>query len=401
MNVDLDAYSKNWPVLKIDVDRHNDDVRQVWEAFFAGNPTRVPMILGSTARILLLDPAYNLNGVTFQDYFESPQIMFTWQVRHADWVRSCLLQDAEIGPPADGWEIEVDFQNVPDAAWFGNKIIYDDDQVPDTEPSLLDENKRKILDREPPKPFEGIMGRFLEYYQFFEDAALDFEHKGVGIKHIRLPHGEYTDGPFTIACKLRGSSEFCLDMALDPDFAHDLLNYITEATIQRIKVWRRHFPIDPNIFKLADDLILLISEQHYREFVLPCHQRLFEALLPEDSERFMHLCGDHGRFFPLLHKELGIGIFDTGFPLDFGRMRVELGKDVTIRGGPSIRLLLEGTMEEVQKETRRILESGIMEGGRFILREANDLPPRIPLENTRIMYETTKQFGRYQRVFLS
>ena len=315
--------------------------------------------------------------------------------------RPSQLAEADAGSPvsstpAGGWEIEIDFQNVPDAAWFGNEIIYLKNQVPDTSPSLPEKNKREILDRDPPKPFAGIMGRFLEYYEFFADTALNFEHKGVGIKHIRLPHGDYTDGPFTIACKLRGSGEFCLDLAIDPDFAHDLLEYITDATIHRLRVWREHFPIDPYNFKLADDFILLLSEEHYREFVFPHHKRLYEALLPQDGQRFIHLCGDHSRFFPLLHKELDVGIFDTGFPLDFGRVRAELGQDVTIRGGPSIQLLQEGTVEEVQKETRRILESGIMDGGRFILREASDLPPRTPMKNTRTMYETVKQFGRYK-----
>jgi hypothetical protein len=397
MNIERSAYSPNWPRLEIDVGRHNDAVLQVWDAYYSGNPSRVPMILGSTARVLLLDPTYNPERVTFRDYFENPQLMFAWQVRHADWVRSCLLQDAEMGTPADGWEIDVDFQNVPDAAWFGNQISYIENQVPDTISSLQDKNKLEILDRNPPEPFDGIMGRFLEYYEFFVDASLNFEYKGVGIKHIGIPHGDYTDGPFTTACKLRGSGEFCLDLALDPKFARDLLKYITDATIHRFRVWREHFPIDPYNFKLADDLILLLSEEHYREFVLPHHRRLFEALLPMDGKRFMHLCGDHGRFFQLIHENLGVTIFDTGFPMDFGRARAELGKEVTIRGGPSVQLLLEGTVADLRRETRRILESGIMEGGQFILREANDLPPGTPLENTHIMYETTRQFGRYAR----
>jgi hypothetical protein len=44
---------------------------------------------------------------------------------------------------------------------------------------------------------------------------------------------------------------------------------------------------------------------------------------------------------------------------------------------------------------RRILESGIMEGGRFILQEGNNLPPCVPLENLEAVYATCQEFGRY------
>ena len=37
----------------------------------------------------------------------------------------------------------------------------------------------------------------------------------------------------------------------------------------------------------------------------------------------------------------------------------------------------------------------IMEGGRFILQEANNLPPRCPLSNLAAVYETCLEDGRY------
>lgn len=391
----LNELSAGWPAVEIDVPRHNLEVRHLWAAFEAGDPDRVPTIFGSTPRILLLDPAYNPEGVSFQEYFENPRIMFTWQVMHADWVRSCLVQDAEMGVPAAGWEIGIDFQNVPEAAWLGNEIIYMDGQVPDTLPSLAAGDKWQIFDQEPPDPFDRIMGRFLEYFEVFTEYAKTFEYKGVGIGRVRVPHGDYTDGPFTSACKLRGLSNFCLDLAIDPEYAHQLLAYITEATIERLHAWRGRFPLDPRDFKLADDLIMLISEKDYVEFVLPCHARLYESLLPDGCERFMHLCGDHARFFPLMHERLSVTIFDTGFPLDFGSVRRQVGPEVLIQGGPSVQTLLSATPRAVEGETRRILASGITEGGRFILREANDLAPGTPLENTRAMYEAARRYGVY------
>ena len=45
--------------------------------------------------------------------------------------------------------------------------------------------------------------------------------------------------------------------------------------------------------------------------------------------------------------------------------------------------------------TRDILTSGIMEGGRFILRDANNLAPRTPEANLAAMYRACLERGRY------
>ncbi len=109
----------------------------------------------------------------------------------------------------------------------------------------------------------------------------------------------------------------------------------------------------------------------------------------------IHLCGDATRHFKLLRDEIGAYSFDTGFPIDFGKMRETLGPEVEIMGGPRATLLVSATPEEVSAEVRRILSTGIMEGGRFILREANDLAPCTPLANLQAMYATAREHGRY------
>jgi uroporphyrinogen-III decarboxylase len=389
------AWPAAWPKPAFDLARHNAEVQEVWQAFHAGRPIRVPVILGSTPRILLLDPAYNRAGTTFRQYFDDPRVMFRWQVLHAHWVRTCLLQDIHMGPPAAGWEIEVDFQNVRDAAWFGNEIVYLDGQVPDTEASITDAGKAAFLERDLPGPWDGIMGRYVEFYEHFQALAADFEYAGAGVGRVNLPPGHSFDGPFTTACKLRGPAEFCLDLLLDEAFARALLDRLTEATIARVQAWRQRLPPEPHGFVLADDLIQLLSVEQFCDFVLPCHRRIYDELVLPGGVRFMHLCGDHLRFFPILHDAVNVTTFDTGFPLDFGRARAELGPEVLIQGGPPIALLLEGTPPQIEAEVRRVLHSGVAEGGRFILREANDLAPETPLTNAWAMYAAGRRHGAY------
>jgi uroporphyrinogen-III decarboxylase len=91
-----------------------------------------------------------------------------------------------------------------------------------------------------------------------------------------------------------------------------------------------------------------------------------------------------------LRDELGVYEFDTGFPVDFGRLRRELGPEVTIWGGPDVMILKDGTPAQVAEETMRILESGICAGGRFVLREGNNLAPHTPRANLLAMYEAVR-----------
>jgi uroporphyrinogen-III decarboxylase len=132
----------------------------------------------------------------------------------------------------------------------------------------------------------------------------------------------------------------------------------------------------------------------YRERILPYHRRHYAELYGKGPHS-IHLCGDATRHFKTIRDELNVRSFDTGYPVDFGRLRKELGPDVEIYGGPSVPFLRAATPTAAHEETRRILTSGVMEGGRFVLREGNNLAPGIRLENLWAMWDTVHEFGTY------
>ena len=80
-------------------------------------------------------------------------------------------------------------------------------------------------------------------------------------------------------------------------------------------------------------------------------------------------------------------------------MRVRLSQeiDVEIFGGVEVPTLLGCTSQQVYERAREILQSGITEGGRFVLRDANNLPPNVPWSNLAAMYKATLNFGVYER----
>jgi uroporphyrinogen-III decarboxylase len=143
---------------------------------------------------------------------------------------------------------------------------------------------------------------------------------------------------------------------------------------------------------LADDAIQFLSVGMYREKVLPYHRQFLEALYGP-GPHFMHLCGNVQRHLPTLVKELNFKSFETGYPINFTNLRGEIGEDVEIHGGIPVAELLTNSPAEVYQKTEMILRSGIRRGGKFIMREANNLPPCVPLENLRAMYSATRQVG--------
>jgi hypothetical protein len=383
----------------MDFTRHNAEQVAVWAAFNAGTPTRVPMTIACNPRMILLDPTLNPRGITFEQCFTDPTVMFDVDLQFTDWLRHAMPCDIERGLP-EQWAICPNFQNVGDAAWLGSPLHYFADGVPDTRPILTDDNKRLLFDRGIPDPFTNLMGTARNYLDYYQERAARETYRDRPITVVKSSPGLGFDGPFTLACNLRGATEFCVDLYEDPEYAQELLGFLVEAITQRQRAWRNYlgYPQERQYIWFADDSIALLSCEAYRELVLPHHKQFLYTDRAPDATLCVHLCGDSSRHFVIIRDALGANRFDTGFPIDHGAMRAALGPEIVIEGGPHVDLLLHGTPEEVAGETRRILRSGVMDGGKFILKEANNLAPRTPMANLQAMYDTCKVEGIYAPV---
>ena len=173
---------------------------------------------------------------------------------------------------------------------------------------------------------------------------------------------------------------------------------MTQATIQRLKAWRRYLgqaEIQPSL-AFADDSIAMLSPAMYREWVMPCHKQLIDALAHPDGDHAVHLCGNASHLFGEMAARLHVVSFDTGYPIDHRKVAQELGPAVQIQGGPTASLLLSGSREEVAEETVRIIRAVKDVTRRFVLRDANNVSPGTPLENIRVMYDKVREAGVYE-----
>ncbi len=375
----------------------NEEKERLWERYRAGRPERVPVILSTNDRVYLLDPRYNVEGLTYDRAFADPEQMLLAQLHWQELVRSHHHRycDYPAGLP-EQWEVGVAFQNVSEAWFFGCPLDFHPGQVPDTRPILHDDNKRAVFAVDIDHPLaRDPYRRGIELCERMMELARHREYRGRPIKVLPyLPTG--SDGPVTVALNLRGAG-FLLDLALDPDYASELMAFIVQAAINRARAVLRYWGRELHGVGLADDGIEALSQAMYREQVLPHHRRFYDALDPEHRlPRSMHLCGDDGRHFPVIVRELGVRSLDTGFPLDFAWLRQAVGPEVEIVGGVEVATLLHGGPAEVYARAREILTSGVLAGRRFVLREANNLPPGVPEENLAAMYQAAFDYGCYE-----
>lgn len=376
----------------VDYNKHNEEVKQVWDSFYAGDPIRVPMILGVNPRVLLCNPMYNPKGISFEEYWNDPDVMLRVQLEFAYYRDHFLFYDHYMGLPNEWW-IGVDPQNFGEAAWLGAPLKFIPGDTPDTTVPLNDDNREMLFEKGIPDPFSGVMGRIRDYYEYFNNGKHTFMGRPVKAGGGMLG----TDGPMTIACSLRGATEFCIELYEDPDYAMQLLEFITEATIQRIRAWRNYYGVGtPDAMYIADDSIALLSVRDYERFILPFHKRIISELTTGKGSNQIHLCGDATRHFKTIRDELNVGYFDTGFPVKHGELCKELG-NVIINGGPKVDILKDGSAEDIANETKRILDEVLPVSKTFVMRDANNVAPGTSPENIQVMYDTVKKYGVYKK----
>lgn len=210
-------------------------------------------------------------------------------------------------------------------------------------------------------------------------------------------------GPFQTACDLRGTENFLMDMALQPEFATVLLDKVTTAMEGLLKVAMHTGGKYFDMVELPGDdyagnLNLLISPAMFRKFIKPCLERLIKVV-KEDNPHTKVMLHSDGAIAKLLPDIVAIGV-DVIHPLeplpamDLVAIKEQFGSQLTFLGGIDISHAMPGTREDVIEEAKLRI-SQLARGGGYILAPSNHLQADVPPENVITLFETAKQFGKY------
>ena len=197
-------------------------------------------------------------------------------------------------------------------------------------------------------------------------------------------------GAFTTAGFLRGPENLLMDVLEDPDSAKKAVCKAAKLVDGLI----REDSVGVDVIWIADPTSTggMIDEAMFREFVLPETKKLVEGWKRDFGVPVMyHVCGDT---MPIIDAvpETGIDIFSIDHAMNMAAARERVKDKICLMGNVDpITTLLNGTPEDVTRESKRIIEEGGADG-RFILAGGCEVARDTPIENIQAMVSAAKNY---------
>ena len=204
--------------------------------------------------------------------------------------------------------------------------------------------------------------------------------------------------PFTIAARLRGTNEIMVDLYQSPQLVRDLQEVLIPLDIE---VGRALIEAGVEyIFYGADmECPLLISPEHYREFVHQPTSKVVNALAGMGARVLPHMCGDIVKtgivdmLFEMDIQGIMPGNLTQETVLDLQKLKDKCGERICIFDNlnPNGSLLV-GTPQETARETRAHLQKAKSMTG-YIFSTSGTTSPNIPRANFEAMNREVLSFS--------
>jgi len=215
-------------------------------------------------------------------------------------------------------------------------------------------------------------------------------------------------GPITeTAVHLVGWEEWLVRTAIDPTFAGELLDRITDFQIALDQMGlEATAPLLSIVKASGEDLGMqtgpIYSQETFHELLLPRLRQRWGAvhtILKQHHSHaclMLHSCGGIRPFIPAL-IDAGVQVLDPIQPhaegMEAGALKRDFGGKLIFHGGVDIQHVLpRGSVTDVEAEVRRCLDALGPKGG-YILAPAHNVQPDVPPENLVAMYKAARTWG--------
>lgn len=230
-------------------------------------------------------------------------------------------------------------------------------------------NKETFAQYEFPDPTSGKL--YAHIPTFLEDNASSFTIGSIGLAY------------FERSWSLYGFQNVFLDMIEDEHFMFKLLDKILDFNM---KILDQYCQFKFDGIHINDDYGaqqgLMMGPKLWRKFYKPGLTAMVAKIKSAGKYAYLHSCGDISEIIPDL-IEIGFDIINPVQPeaMDVYRLKREYGKYLTFHGALSEqKLLTQGTPDEVEAETRRILRELGKRGG-LIIAPSQNITADVPPEN--------------------
>ncbi|NIS83082.1 MAG: hypothetical protein GTO14_23425 [Anaerolineales bacterium] len=201
-------------------------------------------------------------------------------------------------------------------------------------------------------------------------------------------------GPFIAGNMAMGFENFFMRLMDDPAFVRMLLEVRTEWCIA---MYQKAVSLGADVLVLGDDAGgnsgPMISPQLWREFVLPCHKQIVEAL---EVPVIWHSDGSIEKLIPMAIEAGFVGIhgLDPIAGMDLSQMKREYGQDLVLVGNVDVRVLFSSDIKKVREEVDRCIRQG-MRGGGYMIASCNSICEGMNPEAVGEMFRYEGEVGQY------
>jgi len=331
-----------------------------------GVPDRVPLSLFIGAHYFT-----GATGVSMAKYIEDYTIMTDVQGK----VREKYLRL---------FGLEPDYEELAECQALGCPISLEDENPATIRPAIGGPDEVHGL--EVPDCSEvPLMNRSLAAYRYMAEKC--------GAENVGF---ESSMGPFDLACLVRGQSEFFTDLVFRPEVAHELLDVCTRTLIEWAKVRQEATGRPFTSVGLGDDFPGYVGPRRFAEFYLPYAKRFYSNF--PHAVKYWHSDGDTSSVVDLI-PQLGINVFNNFTPdWDLSFFKERLGGKVALIGNiHPLKVLLNGTPQQVKAECERLISIGAPGGG-YALSTGGGVPRGTQEENVWAMIEAATGFRHDQEV---
>jgi MtaA/CmuA family methyltransferase len=183
----------------------------------------------------------------------------------------------------------------------------------------------------------------------------------------------WVDMPFAEACSMCGVTEFQMMLYDDPALAHRILEFLTDIVIEFAAA---QIEAGAPMVGAGDAVASLISPELYREFALPCEQRVCEAVHGAGGLVKLHICGNTTS----LLKDMvlsGADLFNVDHLVDFALAAEVYGEaNRAFKGNiDPVADMLQADEAECRKKTRQCMEQA--RGLRYMLSAGCEVPAEV------------------------
>jgi uroporphyrinogen-III decarboxylase len=308
-------------------------------------------------------------GIGHLDYYTDPEIWY-----QANWKLAAEFPEVILFP---SWWVEFGMAIEPSA--FGTRLHFFPNQTPAQTAVLF---RPEDIERFTPiNPLaDGLMPLALHRYRTQKQRIFD---AGFTLPVVAAR------GPLCTAGFVRGVNEFMLDLTDNPDAAHRLIRFATEAIIRWLEAQAEAIGSSVEGIFVLDDIVGFLSRRMYQEFAHPYLKQICDAF-PKDWVKVYH---NDAKIKPFMADlpDTGFDVLNFTHNLDIADVRAATGGRMCLMGNVNpLEIGIRGSPDEMKEAATAVLRK--MNGEGMILSLGGGVSPGMPAENVRAMIAAVREF---------